>query len=184
MGQSCLVRVGGGTKVRDLEHKMLYPVLKWASTFPLGSHSEGLDLLQREVSSRHLRARSEDPFVPNNEEIGRMKREFFTPDPTFSRPTFYYPRHPDSAFSGTHAFYDVSEQERRYQRPDIPTVNRFGINRPDPDIQFQSLSTRRGNFPQLHRSGCSSSYNDRSKYLPSTPKVRTQFPRFHTGFQY
>merc|ERR1711970_961964 len=169
MGQSCLVRVGGGTKVRDLEHKMLYPVLKWASTFPLGSHSEGLDLLQREVSSRHLRSRSEDPFVPDFEEIGRMKREFFTPEP---------------AFSGTHAFYDVSEPERYYQRPNIPPVNRFGINRPDRDIQFQSLATRRGNIPQLHRSGCSSSYNDRSKYLPSTPKVHIQFPRFHTGFQY
>merc|ERR1711909_255358 len=160
MGQSCFVIGGGGTKVSYPDHKMLYPVLKWASTFPLGSHSEGLDLLQREVSSRHLRSRSEDPFVPDFEEVGRMKREFFTPEPTFSRPTFYYPR------------------------PNIPPVNRFGINRPDRDIQFQSLATRRGNIPQLHRSGCSASYNDRSKYLPSTPKVHTQFPRFHTGFQY
>merc|ERR1711942_349431 len=147
MGQSCLVRGEGVTVVSNPIKKMLYPVLKRATTFPLGSHSEGLDLLQREVSSRHLRSRSEDPFVPNNEEIGRMRREFFTPEPHFSRPTFYYPR-------------------------------------PDPDIQFQSLATRRGITPQLHRSGCSSSYADRSKYLPSTPKVHTQFPRFHTGFQY
>eukprot|EP00092_Neocalanus_flemingeri_P043161 GFUD01047489.1.p1 GENE.GFUD01047489.1~~GFUD01047489.1.p1 ORF type:complete len:124 (-),score=16.57 GFUD01047489.1:107-478(-) len=123
---------------------MIFPALKWATNFPIGSESEGLDLLLRESSNRHLRARSECQQPLFSE---RMKREFFTPERSFSRPTYYYPR-------------------------------------PDHDIQFNSLARRTGNLTANHRSGCSSSYVDRSKYLPSTPKVRTQFPRFHTGFQY
>merc|ERR1711874_208161 len=30
--------------------------------------------------------------------------------------------------------------------------------------------------------GKSSSFTGRSKYLPTTPKYRTEYPRFHTGF--
>merc|ERR1712123_207049 len=173
--------------VRATTDKMLYPALKWATSFPLGSHSEGLDLLQREAATRHLRAGSEfqEPFVPTGEQFGRMKREFFTPEPTFTRPTYYYPRRPESGFSATDAFYDISEPERYHRGYSIPPVNNYGANRPDRDIQYNSLAIRKNQMPQIHRSaGCSSSYADRSKYLPSTPKVRTQFPRFHTGFQY
>merc|ERR1712128_379809 len=126
--------------VRATLVKMLYPALKWATSFPLGSHSEGLDLLQREASSRHLRARSEfqEPFVPTGEQFGRMKREFFTPEPTFTRPTYYYPRRPESGFSATDAFYDVSEPERYHRGYSIPPVNKYGVNRPDRDIQYNS----------------------------------------------
>eukprot|EP00092_Neocalanus_flemingeri_P014792 GFUD01015963.1.p1 GENE.GFUD01015963.1~~GFUD01015963.1.p1 ORF type:complete len:158 (+),score=18.20 GFUD01015963.1:54-527(+) len=157
---------------------MIFPALKWATNFPIGSESEGLDLLLRESSNRHLRARSECQQPLFSE---RMKREFFTPERSFSRPTYYYPRCLNSGFPTTDANYNVSEPARLQQGY---TINRYGINRPDHDIQFNSLARRTGNLTANHRSGCSSSYADRSKYLPSTPKVRTQFPRFHTGFQY
>ena len=143
-------------------------------------------------------------------------------------------RQPNSGFSATDAFYNVSNPEWSRHSYGIPPVNKYGINRwtlqgwkkrgifskkilnfcqrlysslflvslcvrwsfwpslevmismgcfiflsdfwekkeyscitintrPDRDIQFNSLAMRRGNMPQIHRSGCSSSFADRSK---------------------
>ena len=42
----------------------------------------------------------------------------------------------------------------------IPVINRFGVNRPDRDIEYNSVALRTGCIPQAHRSG----YINRSRY--------------------
>jgi len=61
------------------------------------------------------------------------------------------------------------------------SVNRFGINRPDKSIEYESCASRRGGPVMFGRS---SSFLDRTRYLPSTPKIRTEYPRFHSGFPF
>merc|ERR1719481_1863280 len=113
-----------------------------------------------------------------------MRREFFTPEPSFAHPSYYFPRDPNHGFTSANLQYDISQSGPRLGEPTyrIPPVNKYGINRPDPVILYNSVASGNRNLPLLHRYGCSSTFEDRSKYLPSTPKVRTSFPRFHTGF--
>merc|ERR1711974_589196 len=55
--------------------------------------------------------------------------------------------------------------------------------RPDREIKYNSYTdTATMNRPVTALWGKSSSFIGRSKYLPTTPKYRTEYPRFHTGF--
>merc|ERR1711874_747390 len=55
--------------------------------------------------------------------------------------------------------------------------------RPDREIKYDSYTdTNTMNRTPLW--GKSSSFIGRSKYLPTTPKYRTEYPRFHTGFSF
>merc|ERR1712066_13303 len=117
-----------------------------------GSHCENIDFLLRNAPIRNIRTVSEMARPRQMIETGRADRE----------------------------------GSRGGQRQLTPAYshyspNRFGVNRPDRDREYNS-SAGRMNAPVLW--GKSSSCLGRSKYFSTTPKFRTEYPRFHTGFRF
>jgi len=132
---------------------MLYPLLKNDTLFPGGLNGENLDLIFQ------------------NAHIDASRRAF-------------------RAMSESKAFgKNFDDHMNLYRRGENNwnrdargfSVNRFGINRPDKSIEYESCASRRGGPVMFGRS---SSFLDRTRYLPSTPKIRTEYPRFHSGFPF
>jgi len=147
---------------------MLYPLLKNDTLFPGGLNGENLDLIFQnahiDASRRAFRAMSESKAFGKN----------------FDDHMNLYRRGENNWNRDARGF----------------SVNRFGINRfnsklkklnfliclrPDKSIEYESCASRRGGPVMFGRS---SSFLDRTRYLPSTPKIRTEYPRFHSGFPF
>jgi len=139
---------------------MLYPLLKWDTSFPAGFTGETVDLLLKDASSRTLRARTEAPT-----------RNFRHHEILESELDQLQPR----TWVAERQRIDDSRRARGF------SVNKFGINRPDREIEYNSCAAKLGS-PVLF--GRSSSFLERTRYLPATPKVRSEYPRFHTGFTF
>ena len=147
--------------------EMLYPLLSLGTSFPLGSQSENLDSLLRNGSIRVRRARSEvEPSLLRQRQRVASRARQWTPS------------------------YRCGDIIWNVELYDITVL------RPDTEIQSSSYTATTALW------GKSSSFIGRSKYiiiidrrrernhylfaryLPTTPKYRTEYPRFHTGFSF
>jgi len=132
---------------------MLYPLLKNDAMFLGGFNGENLDLF---FHNSHIDA-SRRAFRAMSE-----SRTFCN---SFDDHTTLHRRGENDFNRNTRGF----------------SVNRYGINRPDKNIEYESCASRHGGPVMFGRS---SSFLDRTRYLPSTPKIRTEYPRFHSGFTF
>merc|ERR1711894_97414 len=135
---------------------MLYPLLKWDTSFPAGFSGETVDLLLKDASSRTLRARTE-----------ATTRNFRQSELDNLQPRTWV------------AERQRIDDSRRAARGF--SVNKFETNRPDRGIEYKSCASKLGS-PVFF--GRSASFLERTRYLPATPKIRSEYPVFHTGFTY
>jgi len=139
---------------------MLYPLLKWDTSFPAGFTGETVDMLFKDARSRTLRSRTEAPTRNfRHHEILEAELESLQPRTW------------------------IAERQRidDSRRARGNSVNKVGVNsyRPDKNIEYNSANLGSPVF-----FGRSSSFLERTRYLPATPKVRSEYPRFHTGFTF
>merc|ERR1712223_2137473 len=130
---------------------------------PAGFSGETVDMLFKEASSRTLRSRL------------RSKTE---------APTRNIRHHEilESELDSLQPRTWIAERQRiddSRRARGVSVVNKIGGNRPDKNIEYNS--SRLGS-PVFF--GRSSSFLERTRYLPATPKVRSEYPRFHTGFTF
>merc|ERR1711909_149876 len=135
---------------------MLYPLLKWDTSFPAGFSGETVDLLLKDASSRTLRAWTE-----------ATTRNFRQSELDNLRPRTWV------------AERQRIDDSRRAARGF--SVNKVEINRPDRRIEYNSSASKLESSVFFGRSA---SFLERTRYLPATPKIRSEYPLFHTGFTY
>merc|ERR1711884_202613 len=137
--------------------RMLYPLLHWDTRFPAGYTGETVDLLMMDAAARTLRGASEHP---------NRRHKVFEEELDDLRPRTW-----------------IAEKQRidavRNKRG--VSVNMIGASRSDKDTQFVSPTASNVTSGTV-MFGRSTSFLDRTRYLPATPKVRTEYPRFYTGF--
>merc|ERR1712110_1250731 len=105
--------MGVAVVVSDLPLIMLYPLLKWDTSFPAGFTGETVDLLLKDASSRTLRARTEAPARNfRHHEILETELDHLQP----------------RTWVAERQRIDDSRRARGF------SVNKFGINRPDREI--------------------------------------------------
>merc|ERR1711909_62602 len=129
---------------------MLYPLLKWDTSFPAGFSGETGDLLLKDASSRTLRARTED-----------TTRNFRHHEILQSELDHLQPR----TWVAERQRIDDSRRAARGF-----SVNKLEINRPDRRIEYKSCASKLGS-PVFF--GRSASFLERTRYLPATPKIRS-----------
>merc|ERR1712025_148198 len=76
---------------------------------------------------------------------------------------------------------DKSLMADKHMYDEVRRMRMRGINRPDKDIKYESCAGKLGSPIMFGRS---TSFLERNRYLPATPKIRTEYPRFHTGFTF
>merc|ERR1711936_217242 len=151
----------GERVITNLPLIMLYPLLKWDTSFPAGFSGETVDLLLKDASSRTLRARTE--ATTRN----YKKHEILQSELDNLRPRTWV------------AERQRIDDSRRAARGF--SVNKFETNRSDRGKEYKSCASKLGS-PVFF--GRSASFLERTRYLPATPKIRSEYPIFHTGFTY
>merc|ERR1712137_216854 len=145
---------------------MLYPLLKWDTSFPAGFSGETVDLLLKDASSRTLRARTE--ATTRN----YKKHEILQSELDNLRPRTWV---------AERQRIDDSRRAARGFSVNKVEINSVANLRPDKRIEYNSRASKLGS-PVFF--GRSASFLERTRYLPATPKIRSEYPIFHTGFTY